>query len=203
VLTREQRLIAQHKKRMAHMPWLYFAAPPHVRAWALAWQQQVHAELSALEAVSLHPACFVAEEASVFAEPRRGVSVASGASIAAFAFVHGPVKLGPHVSLNPYVTLDGGQKGIVIGEGTRIATRACLFAFDHGLRAEQTIREQPVRSRGIVVGADVWIGASATITDGVTVGAHAVVGAGAVVTHDVDEYSIVAGVPARVIGRRR
>ena len=184
------------------MPWLYFAAPPHVRAWAEAWQREVHDSLCALEAVELHPGCFIAEEASVFAEPRRGIRVGEGASIAAHAFVHGPVVLAAHVSINPYATLDGGQKGIVIGEGTRIATRAALFAFDHGLSGAEPIRTQRVSSRGIAIGADCWIGAQATITDGVRIGAHAVVGAGAVVTRDVAPFSIVAGVPARVIGRR-
>jgi acetyltransferase-like isoleucine patch superfamily enzyme len=107
------------------------------------------------------------------------------------------------VSVNPHVTLDGGQRGIAIGAGTRIATRASLFAFDHGLDPQRTIREQPVRSQGIRIGVDVWIGAGATITDGVVVADGAVIGAGAVVTRDVPAYAIVGGVPARVIGDRR
>lgn len=200
---RAERLRRQHKQRMAFMPWLYFAAPPHVRSWAEAWQHDVHEALREVEAVELDAGCFIAEEARVFAEPRRTVRVALGASIAAHAFVHGPVALGAHVSINPYVTLEGGRAGIVIGEGTRIATRAALFAFDHGIDRALPIRTQPVRSQGIVVGADVWIGAQATITDGVRIGDHAVVGAGAVVTRDVPDWAIVGGVPARVIGQRQ
>lgn len=187
---------------MAFMPWLYFAAPPHIRDWASEWQRAVHADLSSLEAVSLHPGCFIAEEANVFAEPRREVRVEEGAAIAAHAFVHGPVEIGAHVSLNPYVTVDGGQRGIVIGQGTRIATRAALFAFDHGIERAQPVRAQPVRSQGIRIGRDVWIGANATITDGVEIGDGAVVGAGAVVTRSVAPFAIVGGVPARVIGQR-
>lgn len=200
---RADALIAQHKRRMSFMPWLYFSARGEVKAWATRWQRELHARLTALEAVRLHEGCFVAEEAALFAEPRREVHVAEGASIAAHAFVHGPVQLGPYVSVNPYVTLDGGQRGIVIGAGTRIATRANLFAFEHGLDPSRTVREQPVRSRGIRVGADVWIGAGATITDGVVIGDSAVVGAGAVVTRDVADYAVVGGVPARVLGDRR
>lgn len=54
----------------------------------------------------------------------------------------------------------------------------------------------------IVVGNDVWIGTKAIIMDGVNVGNGAIVAAGAVVTKDVPAYSIVAGVPARVIKQR-
>jgi acetyltransferase-like isoleucine patch superfamily enzyme len=44
------------------------------------------------------------------------------------------------------------------------------------------------------------LGSNCTIMGGVTVGQSALVGAGAVVTHDVPEYAIVAGVPARIVG---
>lgn len=44
------------------------------------------------------------------------------------------------------------------------------------------------------------IGSNATILPGVTIGEKAIIGSGAVVTHDVPDYAIVVGVPARVIG---
>ena len=84
-----------------------------------------------------------------------------------------------------------------------MAAGCMLFAFNHQLDPSRPIREQPVESRGITIGADVWLGAGAGVTDGVTVGDHAVVGMSSVVTSDVPPWAVVAGVPARVLGDRR
>lgn len=56
--------------------------------------------------------------------------------------------------------------------------------------------------RPVTVGDDVWIGRRVIILPGVTVGAHSILSAGAVVTKDVDPFSIVGGVPAKLIKRR-
>jgi len=153
--------------------------------------------------VEIGPGCFVAPEARIFGEPGRPVVLGPGCAVAADAFLHGPITLGANVSVNARATLDGGAKGIVVGDGTRIASGAALYAFDHGLDPEREVREQPVASRGIRIGRDVWIGANAGVTDGVEIGDHAVVAMGAVVTRDVAPWAMVGGVPARVIGDRR
>lgn len=57
-------------------------------------------------------------------------------------------------------------------------------------------------SRRVLIGNDVWVGSHALILGGVRIGDGAVVGAGAVVTKDIPPYSIVGGVPARVIRYR-
>ncbi|MCH9684644.1 MAG: acyltransferase [Deltaproteobacteria bacterium] len=192
-----------HQRRMAWMPWLYHRAKPKVRAWAEPWQQAIQDQLCARERVRLGAGCFIAPDAELFAEPHREIVVGDRGSIAAGCFVHGPVRLGDDVSLNPRTVLDGGAAGITIGDGTRIAADCHLYAFDHGTAPDEPVREQPMRSRGITIGADVWIGAGVGITDGVTIGDHAVVGMHAVVTHDVPTWAIVAGSPARVVGDRR
>ena len=58
------------------------------------------------------------------------------------------------------------------------------------------------RDHAVTIGHDVWIGHGATILPGVTVGNGAVIGAGAVVSRDVAPYTIVGGVPARLIRER-
>ena len=51
----------------------------------------------------------------------------------------------------------------------------------------------------VVIGKNVWLGASVTVVPGVTIGDNAVIAAGAVVTKDVPANTIAAGVPAKVI----
>ncbi len=200
---REARLRAQHKARMNAMPWLYHQAKPEILDWAAQWQREVHGALAEFEDVEIDPSAFVAEGARIFAEPHRKVRIGRAASVAEGCFVHGPVDLGEEASLNRGVTVDGGRAGVRIGARCRVATGTTIFAFDHGTAPDRPIMTQKVRSRGIELGEDVWVGANAGITDGVSIAAHAVVAMGAVVTRDVPAYAIVAGVPARVIGDRR
>jgi phosphonate metabolism protein (transferase hexapeptide repeat family) len=58
------------------------------------------------------------------------------------------------------------------------------------------------RDHRVTIGHDVWIGHGATVLPGVTIGNGAVIGAGAVVSKDVEPYTIVGGVPAKLIRQR-
>ena len=95
----------QHKKRLSYMPWLYASLKPAQRRWAEIWQQEVQATLVALETVSFGADCFVAPEANLFAEPGRDIVIGDGSQIAAECFLHGPIRLGEHVSINQGVVL--------------------------------------------------------------------------------------------------
>lgn len=192
----------QHKLRLSYMPWLYARLKPAHRAWAQAWQDEWQAYLCAMETITIGKNCFIAPEARLFAEPGRPIIIGDNSWVAADTVMHGPITLGERVSINHHVTLDGGSKGIIIGNNSRLAAYIYAYAFNHGMDVGQTICEQPVSSQGIVIGEDVWVGAHTGIVDGVTIGDGAIIGMGSVVTKSVTAYTKVAGNPAGLIGAR-
>ncbi len=93
---------------------------------------------------------------------------------------------------------------ITIGDDVMMGPRCTIFSRNH--RTDDPTR--PMNTQGfeedkpVVIGDDVWLGANTTILPGVHIGSGSIVAAGAVVTGDVPPYSIVGGVPARVLRSR-
>ncbi len=90
------------------------------------------------------------------------------------------------------------QGGIYIGDDCLIGHSVILATLNHHLEPE---RRQNLDHAPIHIGRGAWLGARVTVLAGVTVGEYAVVAAGAVVTKDVAPYTIVGGVPARLLRR--
>ena len=84
----------------------------------------------------------------------------------------------------------------------RIAAYCHLYAFDHGMDLAQPIYQQPVRSQGIEIGKDVWLGAHVGVKDGIHIDAHAVIGMNSMVTKNVEARAVMAGNPAQFIRYR-
>ena len=99
------------------------------------------------------------------------------------SFIQGDVTIGKHVMMGPQVF---------------IYTQNHQFASTDITMDRQGFGEE----KGVVIKDDVWIGGRVTILPGVTVGTGAVIGAGAVVSHDVPDYALVVGNPARVVKYR-
>lgn len=112
------------------------------------------------------------------------------------------LRLGDDVDLAAGVLITTGG-GVTIGDRTLVGYRAQLLSANHVVPAGRgRIFDSGHERKPVVIGADAWIGAAAIILPGVTVGEGAVVAAGSVVTRDVPPYTIVAGVPARVVRER-
>ncbi|TWU05959.1 acyltransferase [Stieleria varia] len=116
----------------------------------------------------------------------------------------GRISIGAETWIGEYNNLRAGGGDIVIGSGCLISQFCSLVASNHGTSRGTPIKDQtpPPHKRGVIIGNDVWIGASAIITPGVAVHRGAIVGAGSVVTRDIPEYEIWAGVPAKRIASR-
>lgn len=97
--------------------------------------------------------------------------------------LHGEVHLGDHVLMAPEVVL-------------------YTVNHEHGSLDVSIDLQGDTEMRPIYVGNDVWLGRRVMVMPGVHIGDGCIVAAGAVVVKDVPAFSIVGGVPAKVIGSR-
>lgn len=94
-----------------------------------------------------------------------------------------------------------------INPGQHPMERASLHHFQYRSRLYGMGEDDPAffewrRSRPVALGHDVWVGHGAVIMGGVRIGTGSVIGSNAVVTHDVPDYTIVVGMPARPLRLR-
>jgi len=131
--------------------------------------------------------CVIGDETRIgtFVEIQKGASIGARCKISSHTFICEGVII---------------EDGVFIGHGV-------MFTNDRLPRATNHEGELQTESDWALerthVGKGASIGSNATIVPGVRIGRGALIGAGAVVTRDVDDYAIVAGVPARVIGDTR
>jgi len=93
---------------------------------------------------------------------------------------------------------------IYIGNGVLTGSWVTITDNAHGKTDYESLKLKPVErklySKGkIIIGNNVWIGDKATILPGVTIGDGAIIAANSVVTKDIPAYSVVGGIPAKVI----
>ena len=129
-----------------------------------------------------------------------GMKIGSGTHIDMNMYVLAPHRLcmGNHCHINQSCFIDA-RGGVLMYSNISLSHYVRIVTGSHDVQsADFSYKGAPV-----VMHDFVWIGIGATILQGVTLGKGAVVCAGAVVTKDVPEYAIVAGIPAKIIGKRR
>jgi UDP-2-acetamido-3-amino-2,3-dideoxy-glucuronate N-acetyltransferase len=131
-----------------------------------------------------------------------GCSIGDESQIGAFVEIQKNAVVGARCKISTHSFICEGvtiEDEVFIGHGVMfINDRYPRAVADGHLQTEVDWQVIP-----IVVKSGASIGSGAVIMCGVTIGEKAIVGAGAVVTHDVPNYGVVVGVPARVIGDSR
>lgn len=129
-----------------------------------------------------------------------GIKLSAGAHIHTGAQFFNPrnISIGKGTIIGQNAFLDGRDK-LIIGNFVDIASEVMIYNSEHDINSDDF---GPVSSP-VEIGDYVFIGPRAIILPGVKIGKGAVVAAGAVVTKDIENFHIVGGVPAKVIGERK
>ena len=112
------------------------------------------------------------------------------------------IMVGKHTSLGTH-GFYGCAGGISIGDNVLIGNYVSMHSENHNYNYHSLlIREQGVSHQGIIIGNDCWIGSKVTILDGSCIGDGCVIAAGAVVRGKIPSYSVIGGVPAKILKER-
>lgn len=114
--------------------------------------------------------------------------------------IMGDVEIGDNVWVGPYTLLEGANAKLKIGNYVSIDAGVMIYTHD-STKKYISGGVSPVEKGDVTIGNCTVIGTMSMIGCNVSVGNHCVVAAHSFVTKDVPDYSIVAGVPARVIGK--
>lgn len=110
----------------------------------------------------------------------------------------GSISIGDDSEISPYCVLLGAG-GIEIQSNVGIGTGVLIFSSEEDMRGDPSDVHRRYFLRPVVIERHCRIGSGVIITPGVRIGEGAIVAANAVVRRDVEPYSVVAGLPARVI----
>ena len=133
-------------------------------------------------------------------ERARRLGFGPDASVYDSASVFGDVSVGAKTWIGPNVLLDGSAGPLKIGPHCSISAAVHIYTHDTVLWAVSG-GALGKRTGGVAIGANCHIGAQSVVLPGVTVGDRCVIAANSLVNRDVPESAIVAGSPARRIGR--
>jgi galactoside O-acetyltransferase len=136
------------------------------------------------------------------------IEIGNNVYFADFTYIYandnGFISIGNNFGMNTNSQLGASFGKITIGNDCAIATNCVLRAANHTFSDVNTsFREQGHTYGEIILEDDIWISANCVITANTTIGKSSIIGAGSVVTKDVEPYSVMGGVPAQLIRKRK
>ena len=142
----------------------------------------------------------------------KGISIGNNASIGDFSKlvvssslnnIGSHITIGNNVGIGEFAYL-GGAGGLEIDDSCIVGQYFSCHPENHNFeKTDIEIRHQGVTRSGIHIGRDCWIGSKVTILDNVKIGEHCVIAAGAVVNKSFPPYSVIGGVPAKLLKTRK
>jgi len=125
----------------------------------------------------------------------KGFTVAQGSILRGLS----NMQIGDNIFIG-YNSLINGSGGLIIEDNVLFAPEVKILTANHNYKdTAKDIIFQGSTPQPVKIGKGSWLGAGSIILPGVTIGPHCVIGAGAVVTRSIPGFSIVGGVPARII----
>ena len=128
-----------------------------------------------------------------------GIKIGQGSTIHMWARYYNPrnIHIGSDTIIGDHAFLDGRDK-LIIGSHVDIASEVRIYNSEHDVNSD----DFHAINAPVEICDYVFIGPRVTIMPGVKLGKGAIIAGGAVVTKDVSEFTVVGGVPAKVIGER-
>ncbi len=123
-----------------------------------------------------------------------------GTSIYDTCIVMGDVKIGSNVWVGPYTLLEGSSAELIIEDFVSIDTGVMIYTHD-STKYYVSGGICPYEKGPVTIGSNSVIGTMSMIGYNTTIGRHCVIGAHSFVNRNIPDYSIAAGVPAKIIGK--
>lgn len=132
-------------------------------------------------------------------ERSRRLNFGRGTSIYQSSYVYGDVKVGKNTWIGPFSILDG-TGGLIIGDFCSISAGVQIYSHD-SIDWALSGGKKRYRYKKVKIGSYCYVGPQAVISKGVTIGHHCLIGALTLVNNSFPPFSIICGVPAKIIGK--
>lgn len=134
---------------------------------------------------------------------KRGCKIHLHTSISPNVRIKGKFEMQQGSSIAQNCSISGENAGVFIGKNVMIAPNVIIVAFNHGFESlDKPMALQVNTEKAVFIEDDVWIASNCTISKGVHIGKGSIIGANSFVNKDIPPYSIVGGVPAKIIKSR-